>query len=355
MSTERDNQMVWDYRPGHYEVWYTTLSHLATRTGFWIRYTLSAPAPGRGEPYAQLWFARFDPAAPESNFGIHHRHDLTAFQTTPAPFSVAIAGATQRHDGIRGALAGAGHEVSWDLSWRPAERVHHHLPALFYRGSLGDTKVLSPNLDVVVHGTIQVDGRRYEFSGDPAGQTHLWGRKHAYQWAWSHCNAFDGGRRAVFESISARLKRGALILPRMTVFTLHLDGEILEFNQPWRVPLNRSHYQTGFYQIAGAGPEVRVEAALRCRPDDTILAEYIDPDGDAAFCHNCCAADLTLKVKRRSPFVGRWRDAEELTATRTAHWEWGARAGDAAQVKRWHTLILGPNGGNPVMASPRGA
>ena len=339
MSTERDNRMVWDGRPGHYEVWYTTLSHRASKTGFWIRYTLRAPVTGRGEPYAQLWFARFDAARPEDNFGIHTRRPITELVSNNEPFAIRIGSCETRQDGLRGSIAGDGHEASWDLSWTPASETHHHLPTVLYKGSLGDTKVLSPNLVVPTRGHITVDGRRYEFDGDPAGQTHLWGKKHAYHWAWSHVNAFDGGEHAAFESITARLKRGAVILPKMTAFTLYLDGEKLDFREPWRIPFNRSDYATGHLHIIGVGAETRVEASFDCRPQDMILTEYVDPDGDAAFCHNTCAGNVKIVVKRRSPFVGRWKEDRTLTATGTAHWEWGARAGDIANVKRIHIAV----------------
>ena len=97
--------------------------------------------------------------------------------------------------------------------------------------------------------------------------------------------------------------------------------------------------QTGRYHVVGISAQVRVEAELTCRPEDMILTEYVDPDGDPAFCHNTCAGNLDIRVKRRSPFVGRWREAERLTATGNAHWEWGARAGDAANVKRHHIAV----------------
>jgi len=61
MQTETANHLVWQGQPGHYEVYYATFSHPETQTGFWIRYTLESPLAGHGEPYAQLWFATFDP------------------------------------------------------------------------------------------------------------------------------------------------------------------------------------------------------------------------------------------------------------------------------------------------------
>ena len=109
MSSERDNRMVWDRRPGHYEVWYCTLSHRASGTGFWIRYTLESPLAGHGEPYAQLWFARFDPADPARTFGFNRRYPIARLTATEAPFSIAIGDAVLRHDSLEGALEGGGH------------------------------------------------------------------------------------------------------------------------------------------------------------------------------------------------------------------------------------------------------
>jgi hypothetical protein len=193
-ATAPDNVRVWDGTArGHYEVWYLTCNHLASRTGYWIRYTLESPLAGHGEPYAQLWFAAFDHAAPARTFALNQRHPIAALRATATPFSLAIGDhARLTHGSARGHIAGHGHEARWDLRWLPAPRTHHQLPALIYRTTFADTKVLTPNLDVPIRGMLTVDGRTLEFDGDPGGQTHLWGRKHAHSWAWGHCNAFAG-------------------------------------------------------------------------------------------------------------------------------------------------------------------
>ena len=338
MSTEKDNQMVWGRRPGHYEVWYATLSHRESGTGFWIRYTLESPRDGLGEPWAELWFARFDASDPAQTFGIHRRFPISALHDSDNPFSISIGDSEVRNDGMRGGLAGGGHEVRWSLSWRPAEKTHYLLPGWAYQNPLVITKVLSPNQNVLTDGEIIVDGRRYELHGDPLGQTHLWGKKHAYAWAWGHCNAFDDPAVSL-EALSVRLKRGSIILPTLTLFTLNLDGELLDFRQPWSLPLARATFHTGKYHFVGMNAHAKLEGEFTCRPDDMLLTEYVDPDGDPAFCHNSCAADLTVTLWRRSPFVGRFREDRKLTVRRMGHFEWAARAGDAFNVKRVHTSV----------------
>lgn len=337
MSAAEANQMRWQFQRGHYEVWYCTLSHLQSRTGFWIRYTLEAPDQGHGEPYAQLWFARFDGERPERTFGFNKRFAIDELRQEPAPFRVRIGEAELTSASARGHLGGEGHEASWDFAWSPAETVHHHLPGALYKASFADTLVLSPNLNVAARGHVTVDGERYELAGDPLGQTHLWGRKHAYSWAWSHCNAFDGDRGAALETLSVRLRRGPVVLPKLTLMSLYLDGgdpAELHFRELWQLPLARSDYGTGRYQLHAANAQWKVEAELTCRPEDMLMAEYVDPDGDPAYCHNTECADARVTVWRRSPFVGRFRQHRTLSSSRGAHFEWAARAGDPLVRKR---------------------
>ncbi|MFI5290712.1 MAG: tocopherol cyclase family protein [Polyangia bacterium] len=341
ISPAEANRMRWTREPGHYEVWYATFTDLETRTGFWIRYTLEAPKEGHGEPYAQLWFARFDPSDPARTFGINRKLPISELREEREPFRLRLGEAELRADGMRGALAGAGHSAEWDFSWHPSETVHLHLPGAAYLGHWADTQVLSPNLNVAARGQLTVDGKSYALDGAPLGQTHIWGKKHAYSWAWSHCNAFDGDRGAALETLSIRLRRGSIVLPKLTLLSLYLEGDEpahLEFRQPWKMPLARSDYGTGRYHLIAADAEYKVEAELTCRPEDMILAEYVDPDGDPAYCHNTECADARVKIWRRSPFVGRFREHRTLSSTRGAHYEWGARAGDPL-VKKRHVAI----------------
>jgi hypothetical protein len=334
------NQMRWHFQRRHYEVWYATLSHRKSQTGFWIRYTLEAPAEGHGEPYAQLWFARFSGERPETTFGINRKFPIDELRQEPAPFRVRIGDNELTSSSMKGHLAGDGHECRWDVRWNPSSEPHHHLPAPIYKASFAETVVLSPSLDARAHGTIVVDGEEYVLDGDPIGQTHLWGRKHAYSWAWSHCNAFDDAPGAALETLSIRLRRGAVVLPKLTLLSLYLDGEpnALHFREFWQLPLARSEYGTGRYHLTAANAEWKIEAELTCRAEDMIMAEYVDPDGEPAYCHNTEHANATVKLWRRSPFVGRWREFKTLTSTGGAHFEWAARAGDPLVRKRHVTI-----------------
>lgn len=329
MTTEPDNHARWDgRRRGHYEVWYLTLNDPASRDGYWIRYTLESPLDGHGEPYAQLWFARFSASDRAATFGINRKLPIASFASSTAPFAVTIGGNRLAHDEARGALSGDGHAAEWDLRWTPAARTLHQLPRVMYRrGGLGETTVLSPNVDVAISGTITVDGRRFDLRDARGGQTHLWGRKHAHAWAWGHCNAFDGAPDAALEVLAVRLVRRGMTLPPMTVCTLRLDGEELaftRFDQALLAPA--ATMATGRFRFTARSLFERLDGEFSCLPDAMVRATYADPDGAPSYCHNTCIGDLRLTLSRR--IRGRWKESATLLAPRRGHFEIAARTPD---------------------------
>ncbi len=62
-----ENCMIWNKQPGHYEVWYVTLTDPETGLGFWIRYTMVAPL--KGSATCSLWFMAMDANDPTRNVG----------------------------------------------------------------------------------------------------------------------------------------------------------------------------------------------------------------------------------------------------------------------------------------------
>jgi hypothetical protein len=320
--TEADNTQRWDgARRRFYEAWYLTLNHRASQTGFWIRYTLESPV--HDAPYAQLWFARFDARAPGQPFGIHQRLPISALQAQARPFTVRIGAGELGHGHARGQLAGAGHETAWDLTWQPAATTHHHLPETMYRrGGLGESTVLSPNLDVAFHGTITVDGQRYELAGEPGGQSHVWGRKHADAWAWAHCNAFEGRPGACLEALSVNLVRARVPMPRLTLFTLYLDGQCHRFTGFRQLLGTGGDYAPGRFSMHGRRGNLRIDASFLCRPEEMLLAPYMDPDGAPCWCANTEIADVRVVIEERAGQV--WRERDVLRAERTGHFEVGS-------------------------------
>ncbi len=337
---ELANQMRWDGASrGRYEVWYLTANHRESGLGLWIRYTLEAPDPGHGEPYAQLWCAVFDRDDPTANIAIHRRLPIGELSADTGPFRLRIGESELRHDGAIGAICGDGHELRWELSWEPQRRVHRQMPPVMYRrGGLGETTVLSPNLSVPLEGSLVVDGRRYTFSGERAGQTHLWGKRHAHTWAWAHCTTFTGGRSAALECLTVRLERLGRVLPSLTMLTLYLDGAVHRFTSVVQVLGRRATgtMESCRYEVSARTRELRLRGSFRCRPEDMIVAPYLDPDGTPSFCSNTEVGDLDLVVERREG--SRWVEHARLRADGTAHFEIGGRTRDPL-ILREHRCV----------------
>jgi len=329
-DTDAANARRWDGRaPGRYEVWYLTCDHAASDTSYWIRYTLEAPYPGHGDAYACLWFARFDARRPERNFGIHRRFPIATMQATDAPFAVNIAANKLTSGSASGALAGDGHAASWELTWTPAPTVHRQLPDVMYaRGGVGETTVCSPNVLVPMSGTITVDGETVRLAGDAGGQTHLWGGKHAFAWAWGRCT-FRDRPDAVVEALTTRLRRRGVTLPPLTIVSVRLGDELIAMNQFRHTVLNRGSWDTGRFAFRARNASTRISCELAARPEDMIVAPYEDPDGEPSYCANTEAGVGRMTIWRRRGL--RW--VEEATLTGRAHFEVGGRTRDAAVTK----------------------
>jgi hypothetical protein len=336
-DTTLDNRMVWDREAGRYEVWFVTFNHRESETGFWIRHTLSAPLVG--DPYCQLWFARFDGRDPAATFAVNRKLPISALAATDAPFEVRVGEAALRADGLRGTIAGGGHNAEWDLAFAPAARSVLIFPDLAYRSDRIGTKFLAPNFSVPLRGRLVVDGREYAFAGDRAAQCHLWGRKHAHAWAWGHVCAFVEDESTGLDVLSVRLRMGPLTLPRLTLATLREGGDEIRLTSPWYLPLGRGEWYHGAFQFRAASPTVQLVGEFTARPDDMVRAHYMDPDGESAFCHNTEIGDARLTIRRRTLLsLSRWRDARTLSAPRLAHFEYAGRTPDTA-VMRHHSTV----------------
>ena len=231
-----------------------------------------------------------------------------------------------------------------DQDGRAADRI-----CLIGRNGTGKSTILRliAGLEDLTSGTIEIDGERYDLHQVPSGQSHLWGKKHAYGWAWARCNAFDREDerptqkpQAVFEALTVRMRRGPVVLP-ITMLSVYPDGcqgKEVAFKEWADLPLNRAEYRTGSYVLSAEGPRTGLEVQLSCGADDMVRTEYVDPDGTPAFNHYAGTATCTLLLKRRICPGAAWRIERTFRSEQGAQFEWAGRAGDS-MVRKRHVLV----------------
>lgn len=325
-EVEAANRLRWERgHHGHYEVYYLTLNHSASDSGFWIRYTMTAPEKGKGDAYAQIWFSCFNRKHPEKNFALKQKYPIEEMKAEDSPFSVSIGGNVLEDGHAAGAISGHGHEASWDISFDPSKTVHLMLPKIFVDRELGDTTAVVPHLDVYYKGKITVDGEELVFDGEPGCQTHLWGEEHARRWAWAHCNAYKEDPSAVFEGLSVQIRRAGLLLPPINLIMIRYMGQDYRFTELHRILNVRGGFDIGFWQFKATLGNIRFEGEMKCRDEDMVCAGYFDPDGEPAYCNNTEVGDSRIDVyKRNNPLAG-WKLVDTITAEGTAHMEFASR------------------------------
>lgn len=318
------NAMRWDGSPGHYEVWYLTLTDPASGVGVWIRLTLLAPLDG--EATCALWLAAMDPAGG----GVVARkatHPISALAARDDPFRVTIAGAHLDDHGTAGRLD----DVAWDLRWAPG-RPYDHVHPLLRRARVARTVLTLLHGDVAVRGTVELPGgRRLEVDGARGGQAHLHGSKHASCWAWVHAgDLVDADGAPVADTF---LDGVSVVLPRLgrdrgpsTPVVGRFLGEDFASTSPARVVANRSHFGLVGWELEAVDGPRRVIAHVAADRDLLAGVTYHDPDGERVYCYNSEVASIHLSVldRARRPRPG-WILRQALTGEGRAHFEYAQR------------------------------
>ena len=318
------NDMRWSGRPGHYEVYYLTLTDPNTGVGVWIRYTMLAPA-GSEPATCALWFAAMDPR-PGARPVVARRDTFTIEQLERRDESFELRiGQARLTDG---AMAGAMGDFSWDLRWAPANRAYEPISPLLGRLGLAKTVFVLPHADVAVDGVIQIGSQRFELASVRGGQAHLWGSEHAESWAWAHCNDLRSseGQPAegtFFDGVSALVKRFGRTLGPSTPIVGCFNGQPFESNSPRRIVANSSEFDLHGWRFEASDGSRKLVGHVQPVREQLVGVTYHDPDGRPAYCYNSETASARVEVSERT---GReWGPPKVFESSGRCHFEFGTR------------------------------
>src|SRR3954470_12178432 len=154
------NDLRWDGRPGHYEVWYITLTDPASGIGVWLRYTLNAPVDGPGgKPESALWLLAMAPDG--DRFARKATFPAEGIDASTDPFRLCLGGADLSDRGAAGAVE----DGAWELSWDPRLGPYEHVHPLARRTGIAQTVLVLAHADLEIFGTLRLHERTLELAG----------------------------------------------------------------------------------------------------------------------------------------------------------------------------------------------
>ena len=315
-----DNLPHWNgiTRP-YYEVWFFKVNHRASGDALWVRYTTLAPRFAAESLRGELWAIHFDRAGGAHAAG---RRVFPMAEVGLGQDPIIRLGTAELADGrARGALDAGGVGIAWDLRYEPNAGTYHHVPRMLRR--VLSTAVCSPNVDLAMRGWFDVGGRRFECTGEPGQQGHIWGRKYGYRWSWGHCNAFAGAPGAVFEGVTAQVALGGFVTPHLTSLFVRWNGADHVLNGPAALLWTPSEHALGRWKFTADAGELRFAGKLTARTQDIVGVGYTDTDGSMVYCHNAKIGSMVLDISKNDG--GRWRAVDRLEAAGTAALEFTER------------------------------
>ncbi|MBI3543874.1 MAG: hypothetical protein HY075_11430 [Deltaproteobacteria bacterium] len=302
---QKDNFPHWDkQRHGFYEVWYLKLNlpsdGALVGPALWLRFTTLSARNGL-KKVAEVWAIFFDPQAGggSQKVAIKNTCSLGSYATN-SDGSVAIEDSFFGADRTSGTTIGRGHRIEWDLKFEPNSYTFFHVPDTLQKLKLTKSVVCKPNVDIRFTGWFTVNGKRFDVSAAPGCQGHIWGKKYAHDWAWAHCNSFEGGSPAVLEALSARVKLGGVVTsPQMSALFFEYKGERHEFNRLSDAFAIRSEYGLTNWKFSVDRGPLRLLGEISCDVKDLIAVTYEDTQGSYLYCNNSELASMSLSVYYR--------------------------------------------------------
>jgi hypothetical protein len=323
------NELRWDGKTGHYEVYYVTLTDPETGVGVWIRYTMLAPLERTGEGSScSLWFLAMDPRdGRPRTFARKATFPSAELAAERDPFALTLNGAILTDRGISGQFE----DVAWNLRWPPAPRSYEHVHPAIQRLGAAQTVLTLPGADLSIDGTIEFGDERLELAGARGGQAHLWGSKHARTWAWIHCNDFTTPEGepvldTFVDGVSVVLRRFGRDVGPSTPVVARIDGEDFHSTAPMRVLANDSTFSLTGWRFEAVDGGRKLIGEVDADRSQLAGVTYHDPDGELAYCYNGETASMRLHVYERARQVGGWAHRRTLHATGRAHFEYAQRA-----------------------------
>ncbi|MCC2637097.1 MAG: hypothetical protein K0Q68_816 [Moraxellaceae bacterium] len=306
---------------GHYESWFLRANHPSRKEGFWLRYTIFAPAGQPQKAIGELWAIHFDGESGRIRAG-KAELPISACFFSKEGLGVQIGAATFKSGEAQGEVQ-TPHALRWNLRYEDGGTPLVFLPEHLYTSPFPKAKAVTPRPLVRFAGTLEVDGETVVIDNWVGSENHNWGGKHTDTYAWGQVAGFDNAPDAFLEAITAKLKVGPLWTPPLTILVLRVGQEEYRLNGLARSFGANGSWRYFDWQFDSTLRDVRIHGRIHAQAQDFVGLTYYNPPGGSHTCLNSkiAACELTLERKGREPLQLRTahRAAFEILTDDTAH------------------------------------
>jgi hypothetical protein len=326
----------WNGRgPGFVEAWHLCVTVPGAGT---LALRFRVVIGGAAEPTATVAAAFFDANRATASFGVQRTFPLAAAQTSAATGDeaviIGIGPSRLTRTGARGAVAGGGHEVTWDLRWAPIAGGPPPTPSA-WQAAVGLTQprrtALADRLEV--SGQVSIGRVRIELRGAVGWLDHAAGTRHTERWATARCALFDGAGDVSLEVYSVRPRQLGVPTPPVTIARLRQGSEVIDLGGAVSVARSRARWDAGVYRFDVVGVRHRLVGEVSCLPAQQLDYPLALPGGRAAHAAQAGNADVHVTIHRRGL---RGFSTSRLVATGTALLEVGLASRDRLVPRSYH-------------------
>lgn len=272
--------------PGLYESHYLMGNAPDRGPAFWLKYNFLVPVdrsqPGIAELWAVLWEGPGRPPVV-----IKQVLPMGAFSTHSGKLHLAGNGCLLTGTEAVGSCHDERHRASWSLHLAALQPPLYHYPyGVLYRLGFPKKKIVTPAPELLVDGTLRLDGHEWSVQGWKGQRGHNWGSEHALRYAYGSALAGQGDDRLLFDGFTASIRLGPLASPLLSAAILRLGEREVAFNAPrtwWnrKVTLDYPRWSATF-ESGG----VRVHSEFTLDPAEIAALHYLHPDGKVSYCAN---------------------------------------------------------------------
>ncbi len=300
------NAPQWQGKTPFQEVWYSTLNDNEGR-GYWFRYTLLAPKNSKSPPVAAVWAFIFDPQ------NIRILNFKKTFAMSDCAFTPKEIRLGSENHFKEGNLSGnIDNKIKWNLSYEKNTHAIQLLPQWLRVLPFVKTHFVIPHQDTVFNGKVEIGSMSLNIQNAKGTQAHVWGKKHAYQWVWGHCNHFEQ-KGFSFEILAAK---PSPISPYITFGYLKTPSSQYFFQNPF---LNRLQLENNRCKFILQKKGIELEGSISFEKQNLIRVAYTDILEKSFDCFNTEIGSLCLSFSD---------GPDPLISKNSTHFEFTSRVQD---------------------------